>query len=236
VDHDHSSSELLKPALSSDNCEPDETQNEKEAISKLMAERYDLLLLECNMPRIGGIEMCRQIRTFSSIPILMMAGRNISENSVRSLDSGADDFLRKPFQMAEVLARIRVALRRTLSNKATSDIIEAGGIRVDIERRMVSVEGRFVHLTPREFDLLVCLIAHPNISIPHRQILQEVWGSDHSSQLEALRVAISQLRRKIENDPLHPRYLVTEPWYGYRLTASQVDPNRQAENSTTCCE
>jgi two-component system KDP operon response regulator KdpE len=222
VDTDCSVRRLLSGTLRSENYETDEAGTGEEALGKIASVAHHMVLVECNMPGMSGMDMYECVRASSSIPILMMSGRNVNENSVRALDAGADDFLRKPFQIPEVLARIRSVLRQTVPATTPRKLLEAGGIKVNMGTREVFVDGRSVRVTPREFALLVCLVRNANVSVPHRRILAEVWGADHKSLRQLLRVTVGQLRMKIEIDPAHPRYLITEPWHGYRLATSSM--------------
>ena len=194
----------------------------EEALEKVREERYDLVLLDMNMPGIGGMETCRTIRAQSDIPIVILSIRNSEREKVEALDAGADDYVTKPFSMPELLARIRAALRRApLLSPGTPDTLNLGKTVVNFAARRVTVSGTEVRLTPKEFDLLRYFASSPNVAIPHTKLLQAVWGPDYGEEVEYLRVFINQLRKKIEPDPSHPEYLLTEPWVGYRLDLSK---------------
>jgi two-component system KDP operon response regulator KdpE len=170
------------------------------------------------MPGIGGLETCRQIRAGSEVAIIMLTIRDSEEDKVAALDAGADDYVTKPFAMAELLARIRAALRRVpAAAEAGLEPIRLGAFEINLATRRVISKDREVRLTPKEFDLLQYFIANPNVPIPHTRLLQAVWGPDYGDQVEYLRVFANQLRKKIEQDPSHPRHLLTEPWVGYRF-------------------
>jgi two-component system KDP operon response regulator KdpE len=191
----------------------------EEALEKVREERFDLVLLDMNMPGIGGMETCRSIRSQSDIPIVILSIRNAEKDKVEALDAGADDYVTKPFSMQELLARIRAALRRsTLVSPGTPDLLSLGKTVISFGARRVTVDGTEVRLTPKEFDLLRYLASNPNVVIPHAKLLQAVWGPDYGEEVEYLRVFVNQLRKKIEPDPSHPAYLLTEPWVGYRLS------------------
>jgi two-component system KDP operon response regulator KdpE len=170
---------------------------------------------------MSGLEACSKIRLSFSGPIIMVTVRNSEQDKVLALDSGADDYVVKPFAMGELLARIRAALRRSGSEEPLPKI-ETPELTVDLERRIVDVRGQRVHLTPKEFDVLRLLITQPGKPLTHKKLLQTVWGPDHSEETEILRVVINQLRKKIEKDPSRPRYILTEPWLGYRFQLQTV--------------
>ena len=193
-------------------------RNGEEALDKVREERFDLILLDINMPGIGGMEACRIIRSQSDIPIVILSIRNAEKEKVEALDAGADDYVTKPFSMPELLARIRAALRRALLlSSGTPDLLNLGQTAINFVARRVTVDGTEVRLTPKEFDLLRYFASNPDVAIPHTKLLQAVWGPDYGEEVEYLRVFINQLRKKIEPDPSHPVYLLTEPWVGYRL-------------------
>jgi two-component system KDP operon response regulator KdpE len=194
-------------------------RNGEEALEKVREERFDLVLLDINMPGIGGMETCRIIRSQSDIPIVILSIRNAEKEKVEALDAGADDYVTKPFSMPELLARIRAALRRApLLSSGTPDVLNLGQTEINFVARRVTVNGTEVRLTPKEFDLLRYFAGNPDVAIPHAKLLQAVWGPDYGEEVEYLRVFINQLRKKIEPDPSHPAYLLTEPWVGYRFS------------------
>ncbi len=198
-------------------------RNGEEALDKVREERFDLILLDINMPGIGGIEACRIIRSQSDIPIVILSIRNAEKEKVEALDAGADDYVTKPFSTPELLARIRAALRRApLTNPGTEDVLNLGPTEINFAARRVTVNAVEVRLTPKEFDLLRYFASNPDVAIPHTKLLQAVWGPDYGEEVEYLRVFMNQLRKKIEPDPSHPVYLVTEPWVGYRLNVPKV--------------
>jgi two-component system, OmpR family, KDP operon response regulator KdpE len=218
VDDDPQIRRVMKMTLSAEGYEVEDARTGEEAQEALRASPYDLLLLDINMPGAGGLETCREIRAFSEIPIIMLTVRNAEKDKVSALDAGADDFVAKPFSTPELLARIRAALRRApVPPEGGPRFLTIGGVQVDFGRRSVVAQGRELRLTPKEFDILRYLAAHPDRAIPHRELLQAVWGPDYGDQVEYLRVFIKQLRQKIEPNPSRPIYIVTEPWVGYRF-------------------
>lgn len=193
-----------------------EARTGEEALEKIRSDRPDLILLDVNMPGLGGLETCREIRNTSEVPIIMLTVRNTERDKVQALDAGADDYVVKPFGVRELLARIRAALRRAAPAEVIPSFI-SDELRIDFERRAVTVQGRAVRLTPKEFELLRLLVANKGKALEHRRLLQAVWGPDYGEETEYLRVFINQLRKKIEPDPRHPRYIRTDPWVGYRF-------------------
>ncbi|MGH9744844.1 MAG: response regulator transcription factor [Candidatus Acidiferrales bacterium] len=216
VDDEPQIRRVMRTTLSSQGYGVIEAKSGEEALEKFRAERADLVLLDVNMPGISGLETCREIRRASDVPIIMLTVRNTEKDKVQALDAGADDYVVKPFGAEELMARIRAALRRAAPGEAppgfTSD-----ELTIDFGKRTVAVKGTPVRLTPKEFELLRQLVANQGTSISHRRLLQAVWGPDYGEETEYLRVFINQLRKKIEPDPHHPRYIHTDPWVGYRF-------------------
>jgi two-component system KDP operon response regulator KdpE len=195
-----------------------EARSGEEALEKLRTERFDLILLDVNLPGITGIETCRKIRVLSDVHVTMLTVRNSNHDAVEALDVGADDYVTKPFSIEVVLARIRAALRRSApASEPGADIIRFGNVEIRVAARRVLVDAKEVRLTPKEFDLLRFLISNDDVALPHDRILQAVWGPDYGSEVQYLRVFIKQLRKKLEPDPGRPRYILTEPWLGYRF-------------------
>ncbi|MCU1266794.1 MAG: DNA-binding response regulator [Acidobacteria bacterium] len=180
----------------------------------------DLVITDLSMPNIDGLQLCRNLRAISQIPIIVLSVKGEETTKVQALDAGADDYVTKPFGMDELLARIRVALRRAQAEKSdgeVSSVLNVGDFRLDLENRSVVVKGMEVHLTPKEYDLMVYLVSHPGKVLTHRTLLAAVWGGESVEQTEYLRVFIGQLRKKIEPNPATPQYIVTDPWIGYRF-------------------
>lgn len=207
---------VLKTTLTAEGYTIFEARNGSEALESFRAGAPDIILLDVNMPVMDGLETCREIRRTSDVPIIMLTVRDAERDKVLALDAGADDYVVKPFGMQELLARIRVALRRTLPQDKLPAFVSKD-LSVDFETRRVSARGREIHLTPKEFELLRQLVANQGKPLTHRRLLQAVWGPDYGDEPEYLRVTINQLRKKIERDPAHPRFILTEPWVGYRF-------------------
>jgi two-component system, OmpR family, KDP operon response regulator KdpE len=178
----------------------------------------DLVITDLRMPNLGGLELCRHIRGKSRIPIIVLSVKGEERIKVEALDAGADDYVTKPFGVHELLARVRAALRRAAApEQEETPRIEAGDFRIDIPTRSVRVRDREVHLTPKEFDLLVYLARHAGRVLTHRTLLAAVWGGNSVEQPEYLRVFVGHLRKKLESDESTPHYILTEPWVGYRF-------------------
>lgn len=177
----------------------------------------DLVITDLAMPNMNGIELCRNLRKVSQVPILVLSVRGEERSKVEALDSGADDYITKPFSTGELLARVRAALRRSPPVSEAKTKIGEGDFRIDLDARSVAVAGREVRLTPKEFEVLFYMAQHPHKVLTHRAILNAVWGSNSMEQNEYLRVFVGQLRKKLEADASSPKYIVTEPWVGYRF-------------------
>jgi two-component system KDP operon response regulator KdpE len=194
------------------------------ALERVREEKFDLILLDINLPGFNGLETCRAIRARSDVSILMLTVRDRSEDKIEALDAGADGYVTKPFDVNELLARIRAALRRASATVLReSRVLQLDGLEISFRDRQAKVNGRVTRLTPTELDLLHYFVTHPNSVLPHDKILQAVWGPDYGDEVEYLRVFVNQLRKKIEPDPARPRYIVTEPWLGYRFAMNQTD-------------
>jgi two-component system KDP operon response regulator KdpE len=195
-----------------------DARNGELALETLRKDRYDLVILDRNMSGMSGVETCRAIRQGSDIGIIMLTVRKAEEDRIEALDAGADDYVTKPFSMPELLARIRANLRRVpLSPRQGPSVVTFGGISVDLNSHHISVQGRDVRLTPKQSEVLRYLVSNPNVPIPHAKLLQAIWGPDYGNEVEYLHVVINQIRKKIEPDPSKPRYILTEPWFGYRF-------------------
>ena len=183
----------------------------------------DLVIMDLSMPNMDGLEFCRKLRAISPLPIIVLSNRGDERTKVKALDAGTDDYVTKPFGMGELLARVRAVLRRAPIYKAddeVSPVLEVGDFRLDLECRGVTVKGRQVRLTPKEYDLMVYLVSHPGKVLTHRTLLTAIWGTESVEQMAYLRVFVGQLRKKIEPDPATPRYILTDPWICYLF-----DPN-----------
>jgi two-component system KDP operon response regulator KdpE len=227
VDDEPQIRRVLQATLSSSGYDVIEAKNGQEAVEMVIRERPALILMDVNMPGMSGLEACSKIRMSFSVPIIMVTVRNSEQDKIHALDSGADDYVVKPFTIGELLARIRAALRRSSSEEPLPKF-ESPQLSVDLERRIVDVRGERVHLSPKEFDVLRLLITQQGKPLTHKKLLQTIWGPDHGEETENLRVVINQLRKKIEKDPTRPRYILTEPWLGYRfqlpIVASEKPP------------
>lgn len=221
VDDEPQIRRVLRSTLSAQGYTIAEAGDGQDALEKLSRVHPDLILLDMNMPVLDGLETCREIRTGSDVPIIMLTVRSAEKDKVRALDAGADDYVVKPFGMEELLARIRAALRRTASGEPL--VLSAGGLELDFENRTFRVRGRAVHVTPKEFEVLRELARNLGRPVTHRRLLQAAWGAEYGDETESLRVVINQLRRKVEADPAKPRYIRTEPWIGYRLVLAGWD-------------
>jgi two-component system KDP operon response regulator KdpE len=217
VDDDPQIRRVLRTALVAQGHEAIDARNGEEAIEKLRDDKLDLVILDMNMPGMNGLETCRAIRSSSEIPIIVLTVRDAEADKVEALDAGADDYVTKPFGSPELLARIRAALRRSPAMQTEVNAIRFDDVEINFTTRRVIVGSREARLTPKEFDLLQYMVAHPNVPISHTKLLQAVWGPDYGDEVEYLRVFINQLRKKIEKDPSSPKYLLTEPWVGYRF-------------------
>jgi len=228
VDDEPQIRRVLRSTLTSRGYVITDAKTGEEGVESVRKNKPDLVLLDVNMPGMGGIEACREIRRSSDAPIIMLTVRNAERDKVLALDAGADDYVVKPFGIEELLARIRSALRRYAPGDALPPFVSKE-ITLDFERRQLTVRGEEVHLTPKEFDVLKHLIANQGKPLSHRRILQSVWGPDYGEETENLRVVINQLRKKIETDPADPKFIRTEPWVGYRFQPPRVSA---AKNSS----
>jgi two-component system KDP operon response regulator KdpE len=192
-----------------------EASDGAEALQAVPAHRPDLLILDLGLPDLDGVEVTRALREWTQVPIIILSVREQESEKIAALDAGADDYLTKPFGIGELLARMRVVMRRQAAS-ATEPIFHTGELTVDVSRRLVTINGREIQLTPTEYDLLRALITHAGKVLTHRQLLREVWGEGYND-MHILRVNISNLRRKLEADPARPAYIHTEPGVGYRI-------------------
>ena len=216
VDDEPQIRRVLRTTLSSQGYTVVEARSGDEALEAIRHERPDLILLDVNMPGRSGLETCSEIRATSDVPIIMLTVRNSERDKVQALDAGADDYVVKPFGVEELMARIRASLRRVTPAESIPPFLSPE-LKIDFEKRTVLVKGQPVRLTPKEFELLRQLVANQGKAMAHRRLLQAVWGPDYGEETEYLRVFINQLRKKIEPDPGNPRYILTEPWIGYRF-------------------
>jgi two-component system KDP operon response regulator KdpE len=220
VDDEPQIRRIMRTTLIGAGYEVDDAKTGEEALEKVREFRPDLVLLDINMPGMGGVAACRVMREDTNIAIIMLTVRNTEKDKVEALDAGADDFVVKPFSTPELLARIRASLRRVpAAPQSSQERIRAGSLVIDFAARTVTNGDASFHLTPKELDLLRYLTQHANQAVPHRELLQAVWGPDYGDQVDYLRVFIKSLRKKIESNPGEPEYIITEPWVGYRFSA-----------------
>jgi two-component system KDP operon response regulator KdpE len=198
-----------------------------DAVSVIQRQAFDLVLLDVNMPGISGVEACRKIRAVAPrTGIIMVTVRDSEEDKVRALEAGADDYVTKPFRFRELIARLRAVLRRIRVDQAEEPgILQAGDLKIDVENRMLWKSGEEIRLSPKEFDLLSYLMKHQGAPLTHIKLLRAVWGLEYGGELEYLRTYVRMLRKKIEDDPAKPEYLLTEPWVGYRFR-NPSDPDQ----------
>lgn len=218
VDEEPQSRRALRSMLAAQRYEVHEARTVEPALRRLGRNRIDLVILASNLPGAEEIKACTEVRASSDAALIILATLDSEQERIAALDAGADDYLTKPFSTPELLARIRVVLRRLPKSAITElEPVQLGGLQISLATRRVISHTRQSRLTPKEFDLLHYFIANPNLTIPHAKLLQTVWGPEYGHQVEYLRTFINQLRKKIEPDPAHPRYLLTEPWVGYRF-------------------
>jgi len=220
VDDEMQITRVLKTVLMSQGYQVRTATEGISALATFNEWRPHLVLTDLCMPHADGVELCRRIRSVSTVPIIVLSVKSAEQAKVEALDSGADDYVTKPFGTGELLARVRAALRRTGEDTTEVTPFEVGEFRVDLQTRRVHVRGHEVRLTPKEFDLFVYLARRPNRVIEHRRLLEAVWGETAQEHPEYLRVFVGQLRKKLEPNPAVPRHLATEPWIGYRFNPS----------------
>lgn len=219
VDDEPQIRRIMRTTLTGAGYEVDDAKSGEEALVKLREFRPELVLLDINMPGMSGLAACRAIRAGSTAAIIMLTVHNKEATKVEALDAGADDFVSKPFSTPELLARIRAALRRTPAAQVSLRI-QVGELLIDFSARTVARGDATSHLTPKELELLRYLTQHANEVVPHRELLQAVWGPDYGDQVDYLRAFIKTLRKKIEINPDRPQYVTTEPWIGYRFNGT----------------
>jgi two-component system, OmpR family, KDP operon response regulator KdpE len=200
--------------------EVDDARTGEEGLEKVREYHPDLVLLDINMPGMGGLAVCKMLRADKNIAIIILTVRDSESDKIAALDAGADDFVTKPFSSPELLARIRAALRRVPTSQSSPSKLQINSLIIDFVSRTVSNQGESIHLTPKELELLRYLTQHPNQVVSHRELLQAVWGPDYGSQVDYLRVFVKNLRKKIEINPDSPQYITTEPWVGYRFNGT----------------
>ena len=218
VDDEAQITRVLKTTLSAQGYGIRTAADGMQALLEMKSWAPDLVITDLRMPHMDGLELCRQIRRQSRIPIIVLSVKGEETIKIEALDAGADDYVTKPFSVNELLARVRAAFRRTYTDEQSeADVIDVGDFHIDIPGRRVEVRKQEVHLTPKEFEVLVHLARHPDRVVTHRALLAAVWGPNSVEQTEYLRVCVGHLRKKLERDETAPRYIVTEPWVGYRF-------------------
>jgi two-component system, OmpR family, KDP operon response regulator KdpE len=219
VDDDATFRQGLRASLKTRGYDADIARNAEEALEYVRQRPVDIVLLDINMPGIGGVEACRRIRAAApQAGILMVTVRDTADDKVLALEAGADDYVTKPFQLRELIARLRAVLRRTAPDgRIQIPVLRVGKLELELEHRTLRKAGKEVHLSPTEFELLALLMQHLGVPLTHARILRTIWGPDYGEATEYLRSYVKALRKKIEDDPAHPEYILTEPWVGYRL-------------------
>jgi len=217
VDDDAQLTRVLRTGLKSRGYEVRTAPDGALALETFNEWQPDLVITDLAMPVMDGLELCRQLRAVSQVPIIVLSAKGEEKTKIEALDLGADDFVTKPFGIDELFARVRAALRRASPPTQATTVLEVGVFRADLESRHVTVEGREIHLTPKEFDLLTYFMTNAGKVLTHRTLLKAIWGGNYVDQNEYLRVFVGQLRKKVEPEGTKPRYILTEPWVGYRF-------------------
>lgn len=224
IDDDWAIRQALRATLTEVGFTLQEAADGETGIELVKSKRFETVLLDINMPGIGGIETCRRLRRLEPVlPILTLTVRNSEQDIVRALEAGADDYVIKPFNVRELIARLKAAVRRSRATGNSSTVLSIGDIRLDPDRRTVKKNGLNIHLTPKEFDLLHHLMANAGVPVPHAKLLRSIWGPEYGNELEYLRTFVRQLRCKIEDDPARPTYLLTDPYVGYRFREAAAE-------------
>jgi len=219
VDDESPLRRTLRTSLTASGFAVEEARSGEEALDTVQQHPFDLVLLDINMPGIGGVDACRRIRGITPrAGIIMVTVRDVEEDKVRALEAGADDYITKPFKLRELTARLRAVLRRTRPQSSEEGaLLEAGALRMDVARRQLWRGEEEIHLSPKEFELLAFMMKNTGAPLTHVKLLRTVWGIEYGGELEYLRSYVRMLRKKIEDNPAHPQYILTEPWVGYRF-------------------
>ncbi len=218
VDDEPALRKVIRSSLAASGFAVEEAGTGAEALGVIQQRPFDLVLLDVNMPGMSGVEACRQIRALApDTGIVMVTVRDTEEDKVRALDAGADDYVTKPFRFRELVARMGAVLRRTQTNGAEPGILRAGDLKMDVERRLLWKGDEEIRLSPKEIDLLTFFMKNQNAPLTHVRLLRAVWGAEYGGEVEYLRTYVRMLRKKIEDDPARPQYLLTEAWVGYRF-------------------
>jgi two-component system KDP operon response regulator KdpE len=232
VDDEPALRKTIRASLAANGFTVEEAVTGAEAVRTLKLRLFDLVLLDVNMPGMSGVEACRQIRAFAPrTGIIMVTVRDAEDDKVQALEAGADDYVTKPFRFRELVARLGAVLRRTRTDiDEAPRILQAGDLRMDLDRVLLLKAGQQIHLSPKEFDLLSVLMKNQDVPLTHAKLLRSIWGSEYGSELEYLRTYVRMLRKKIEDDPARPQYILTEPWVGYRFR-NPSDPDQSSSRS-----
>jgi len=218
VDDEPSLRKVLLTTLTARGFAVEESGSAERAIELVRQGTFELVLLDINMPGMSGIEACRRIRSLSpEAAIVMVTVRDGESDIVQALEAGADDYITKPFRFGELVARLRAVLRRTVEENTRSTMLQAGDLEIDFDKRLLRRSGTMIHLTPTEFDLLALLMKNEGTLLTHKKLLQAIWGPEYGDELEYLRSYVRTLRKKLEDNPAQPKYILTEPWVGYRF-------------------
>jgi len=219
VDDEFALRKALRTSLTASGFTVEEARNGEEAVGAVRQRAYDLVLLDINMPGAGGLEACRVIRGVAPhTGIVMITVRDAENDKVNALEAGADDYITKPFRLRELIARLRAVLRRIHPAETPEQaVLKAGNLEIDLTRRLLRRDGELVHLSPREYELLAFLMRNQGVPLTHAKLLRTIWGVEYGNELEYLRSYVKMLRKKIEEDPAKPEYILTEPWVGYRF-------------------
>ena len=218
VDDELSLRKVLRLSLSASGFAVDEARSGEEAVGTVQQHPVDLVLLDINMPGINGLDACRKIRGMSPhAGIVMLSVRDLEDDKVRALEAGADDYVTKPFKLRELTARLRAILRRTRQENHELEVFESGNLKIDFQKCLLWRGQEEVRLSPTEFNLLAYMMKHPDAVQTHVKLLRTIWGPEYGGELEYLRIYVRRLRQKIEDDPAQPKYILTEPWVGYRF-------------------
>jgi len=226
VDDEPALRKALQTSLTARGFAVEESDSADEALERVGRGSFHSVMLDINMPGMNGIEACRRIRALQPhLGIVMVTVRDAESDMVRALEAGADDYVTKPFRFDELVARLRAVIRRTVPQNEIQVVVQAGDLEIDFEQRALRRAGQLVHLTPTEFDLLAVLMKNQDMPLTHAKLLRTVWGPEYGEELEYLRSYVRTLRKKIEDDPAQPKYILTEPWVGYRFRNPTDRPN-----------
>jgi len=219
VDDDPTFRRGLSASLKTGGYAVETVRNAEDALEYIRQRQVDIVLLDINMPGMGGVEACRRIRAVAPpVGVVMLTVRDSAEDKVQALEAGADDYITKPFHLQELLARLRALLRRRGSGKATpTPVLRFGELELELENRLLRKAGKEIHLSPKEFELLAFLMQHEDVPVTHAKILRTIWGPEYADEPDYLRSYVKTLRKKIEDNPARPEYILTEPWVGYRF-------------------